>query len=1063
MNREQATDRFVGENLAALSDPRATRLVVKRLRQGFQERTQAPAGERFTGYDVAEDLAKRIARNKRSSPEEEVVSLLTSLPHVREELGEPEIRAIVAEARIGEGTRLTSSDLSQLGSEKFIGELDREFRHRANAEAEEHLLEERRRLLDTITQLRERKEVLDEAYSKLDSVPADVDLETLIDQEAASSVAEDLTVWWKELGLTSDPFSSNRGLSDIPKSKYDDVVVRTPFVQSYVDRIERQPDSFFGKTIVVLGEFGSGKTTLFQLVGAKAATRGLLPILMSLHPDVSVSRLTNQLIGQLHEALVQTYPHLADHGISGPTEVPDEIGRAIQSLSEAARRASTTRGFLLFVDGLHKTEAYLKQSIEFLSQLQTLQERFELRGLKVGILVAGSGRWETELTANPALSGSFYKLDTIPALAEDQAVEAVIRRIRSFSSPTGTPPTIIREPLRSAYRILADRLLRSPTFRDYLDHVRDRFIARDYLTVGVSIRLHAETVKAARALIDSDPLAQTYRNLTNPSLYGPLVREGIRKVLPELCARKGIPVTDPIVDRFEGSFVALRRQGWVVSLLDKGSRRPTLHLTEPVVRFLRKAQEPPSRIMAIQALEAIFTELKDVTPGETKSIYGPIIQQMETMAATWRAGLPDTADLVERCIHQVKEIDRKCNSISVSGQIDVSDEARNSILLLVRGILLILKQSGVKDSAPGDIFRSVWCAPENVDAILRPTVASTVFDSAKPESWGLLHGHAQALSDLCELLSALVRGEDTCRLAGRKLALQELTRLHEARMAFLAHRYEETAGIVSELAEAKIRESLFTALRCVAGERALTLLPADIRTKVKEQHRGHPRAQRAPDYNFLLEVSRSELPKILLSSEVVRSVLGDLVKDIELPRFRSDIELLFSLGDRVAHHDRPSYFREKSTEIRDALACCPRLCSLMNELISRLIVGPTFSMRKVNGDVEFAFGLSRDGTASHRVSLAEVDSAVVALLDRLESGELFIPPVESALAQLQATPEIGIAAIRGCASQDLVDVEVLTNWFGYEVGLTGKGEARLAAVRKSRTTTVGPGQTGSLA
>jgi hypothetical protein len=1045
MNREQALSRFIKENTPELTDVHASKEIVKHLRQEFFQRNNLSSSERFSGREVAEHVCHIVTKARRGDTEDAVVQLLIQVPHVSEELGMERISELVRLDRLGAATRLTTDDLSRIGKEDFLEGLEHEFRRKAEEEAEQRLTDERKRLAETIDLLNAEHAVLDATRSMLESIPPDANLDLLIEEPPSSQAGGNAPIWWRELGLESDPFSSNRGLTGIPSAKYDDVVVKTSFFQSHIDALETTPESLFGKTVVTLGEFGSGKTTLFQVLGSKAVTKGILPIVTSLHPDVSVARLTSQLVGQMQESLLQSFPSLI-YSYSGPeTEAADDIGKALHSLAEAARRAPATKGFLLFVDGLHKTEMYLKQSLEFLSQLQTLQERFELRGLKLGVFVAGSTRWETELKANPALSGSFYSIEVIPPVSEDQAVEAVIRRVRSFTPPGSSPPTIIRAPLRVAYQVLVQRLLRPPTFRDYLDHVRDRFVAREYSNLGVSLQLHVETVRLVKGLIEKTSLAENYRYLLDPTKHSPRLKEGLKRVLPEVCARKGIREDDPFFKRYVGVFFLLKRISWIAQRSDPNDRKPVWHLSEEVVGFLQRVQE--QKVLPTDALEALFTDAQELTPRETESIYGPLVRQMEMMLATWRAGLPEIASLIERSLSKVKSIDVQCRNPHFSQTVDISEDIRRSIEALVESINLVALGAPTSPALPMAVFGSLWCCPENYDGIAQMIGRRSVLDSTKPDSLGFLLTHAQVMSDLCELVTALVRGEGVCRLAGRKLTPAESDRLHEARTAFLNQRYQATVEQLCDVVEGKLRDVLFLSLRCLKGDKAALALPTDIRKRFTEAPRGHPRAKRGWDYNFLYDLNRSEYSKVLFSGEVKNALLVDLASADEMVTLEDNTRLLFSLGDREAHRDRPSYFRDHATEIGTVLQAAPRLCDLMNLLSNSLVVGAGFEVTQKDGSAEFRWQGSSGHSGSLLVDAVTIQNTVEAILGRLEADSFSFPPFEPPLLGIHAQPEVGLSVIRGAARNGLLEIESLHSGFGFRVSMTEKGKLRLESIR----------------
>jgi hypothetical protein len=527
--------------------------------------------------------------------------------------------------------------------------------------------------------------------------------------------------------------------------------------------------------------------------------------------------------------------------------------------------------------------------------------------------------------------------------------------------------------------------------------------------------------------------------------------EGLRKVLPELCVRKGIKDSDPFVEKYKGAFVLLMRHGWIDKRLGPSDGKLVWHLSEPVVEFLQMAQSPPFKILPSEALEAMFTEVRALAPGEAESIYGPILRRMEGMIATWRAGLPEVVDLVERSSQKVRAIDVKCRLEGNVSSADVSHETRTSVTLLVQAITSVVLGPNFSPSNVLETFKDLWCAPENFDSIVDVSQRATSFDPSKPENYGLFLRHAQALSDLCELLTAVIRGEAVCRLAGRKLTAAESERMHTARMAFLSQQYQSAVEKIGELVEGKIRDVGFTAMRALWGERAQTVLPVDVRDHLKEPRRGHPRAKRPSDRNFLFDVSRSEYSKIIFNREVRRALFEGLVSGEESDELKNQMELLFSLADRDAHIDHPTYFREHATEIGTALQVCPRMCDLFNQLATRLVEGNDFKIERKADCIEFRFTQSQPLASSHRLSGPEIETLVKAALDRLEGGDFFIPPFEAPLLSIHNNPETALGILRACKEQDLVSINPLPAMFGYRASMTEKGRERLTRLRSGGT------------
>lgn len=1056
MDRDEALAKFVRDHYKELTDTKATKQAVKLLRQRFFEQNKLAAGSRFSNYDVAIKVARDVSRVKKDLTEEEIRSLLRSIPMMAEELENDDMELLITKEKLGSGSSLTPSDLKKLREDEYLATLEAQFRAKAEAEAETRLERERLELERMRSTVLQQQLSLAAFQSALDSIAPTTDLEKLVEKEETPQPDRPFVIWWKELGLDGDPFASNQGLLGIPEGKYDEVVVPTPFIKSYLERLSQAPEQLLGKTIIILGEFGSGKTTLLQLIAHRAATFGLLPVVAFLNPQGTLSKITGQFVSQVTEGVGRASAQRLDELAATPLHAMDEIGFCIKVM-EGAARSATSKGFLICVDGLHKPETYLKQSLEFLQQLQSFQERSSHAKIPCGILVAGSPAWEIEILSNPSLSGSFYGMEKVPPLAEESAVESVVRRIHSFV-PSGKPrPTIVKAPLRRAFAVLSKRLLRPPTFRDYLDHVRNRFIARDYASVGISLALHTETIEAVQREVANSPLGISYSRLADPKQHTSHFRRALKLILPEMYVRKGIPESDPLFQVNKGAFFLLRNEGFIVPRANAANRELVWHLSQKVVELLQKSFEE-HKIPPEDALEAMFSDRIVSLPQEAETIYGHIRKQLEIMIASWRSGWPEVTGLLEKADTRIRQVEKASENIDGLISPETLESLKMSLQSMMRAVAFVV---GDPQAMTGEIsrrFGDLWCAPENVDAWVELLQRTEVLPRNPSECFGILHLHAQAVSDLSVLLANLVRGEGVTRLANRLLTTAELSRLHEARTMFLAQRYAGSVDALCGLVEAKIRDVVFPSIRCGLGPKAVSLLPEDIRQKIALT-KGHPRAKRLPDPNFLYNISRSEYTKVMFQRELHKLIFGVLLESKIAVEVKDSLELLFSLGDREAHRDKPTYFREHSTEIVDCLKMVPRVCELLNRVADRLLAGPEFQLRTVDDNtLIYSFGPKANLFENQQMDANVVEGIVFEILQGLESGPLVLPPLEIWIETLHCEPEQAIAILRGCVENQLVQVERPTDGFSLWYSINGKGTNKLLSLRRrySSMETQGP-------
>lgn len=1046
MNKEEAINRFIKENLKELTDSKATKQLVKILRQSYFTKHNLLSASHFSNWEVANKLAQQIATLRKSQNQNEVVETIFSIPFVKDELSEKEIEEIVSMKRLGLESTLKPEDLRKIREEDYLTSVEEELRKKAEADTAAKFAKEKEELKKLNDELEQKKLALDNLKSELDSIPPSANLDSLIQDENQIQADHPVTIWWKEMGLESDPFSSNQGLSGIPESKYENVVVQTPFIKPYIDKLTVSPKELFGKTIVFLGEYGSGKTTVIQMVAYKASRIGIFPVMIFMNPQSP--NLTAQFIAQISES-VKKASHNELQEEQFPARSVDDIGYGIKIMETALKVKNPPKGFLICVDGLHKPEIYLKQSLGFLQQLQGFQERLSSANIPCGIFVTGSLSWETELVSNPSLSGSFYSVEKLPVLAENYAVEAVIRRINSFVPPGGSLPTIVRSPLRYAFQTLSKRLLRPPTFRDYLDHVRDRFVARDYANVGIKLSLHMETIETVQREILKTNLKESYERLTDPNQHTKRFRFAIRIILPQVLIQKGITESDRLFRENRGAFKILQNEGFIVYMYNAERDVLAWHLSSPIVDFLTRLYRD-FKIPTEDALEAMFSERIAQFTTEAETPYVHIRNNLRDMVASWRPGWPEVANLLDKVDKQIELIEKSTEASNGQLTTETLDNFSVSLQNLMRAVAYVLGDSKALNGEIVNKFVDLWCAPENVDVWINLVKRNISPPTNPSQVFGMFHTHSQAVSDILALLTELVRGEGVTRLSNRQITSTEALKLHTARTRYLSQQYAESVDAVREVVEIKVRDIVFTTSRCAFGDEVISHLPEDIQKQVS-LIRGHPRAKRNPDINFLYNISRSEYSKIIFQKDFVKILFKDRLNSTELKNLKDRIELIFSLADRDAHKDRPSFFREHATEIHDCLEAAPRICEILNSTISDILEGDEFYLRKsTNSTVTFGFGDKKWGFKEFEIGGVEIGRLVPALLQSLEGGYLIFPPLEEITNLIEGTIESEIAIMRQSVVQGFINVQKDTQPLCYKMSLSQKGKEKLTSLRNAK-------------
>ena len=161
--------------------------------------------------------------------------------------------------------KLNDTELTKSKGELDLGLIDK-LDHKTRIE------EPREEFKDTTQEVDQKKDIAPqiednrneaEATPESDkSLPNQVDIPERVPLQEIRGTQRRHEPWWKTLALSSDPFPVS-GLGNIKDSLYDRIIVMTKIYEEYDYYINNVPDELF-KNIVLYGEYGSGKTTLFQ-------------------------------------------------------------------------------------------------------------------------------------------------------------------------------------------------------------------------------------------------------------------------------------------------------------------------------------------------------------------------------------------------------------------------------------------------------------------------------------------------------------------------------------------------------------------------------------------------------------------------------------------------------------------------------------------------------------------------------------------------------------------------------------------------------------------------------
>ncbi len=260
------------------------------------------------------------------------------------------------------------------------------------------------------------------------------DLSSNFDETIQKYYLTDDPDWFIQIGLKEDPFPSQDGLYLISKNDYEDVVLKTEIYNKYIESLEQNPKWILNKSIVIYGDFGCGKTTFFDYLDYKLLLKNIQPIRIILNALPSLTSLHQKFNESLFYELSS---YLSKYSKDPRGEINEISQFSILLLFNKIQTERELRGFVIFLDGLHKSQDQKNTALEFLIELQNILEFYRRKGIALTILIAGSLEWREKIDNSKIFSGSIFTLDKMDSLNVTQSYEMLKRRFTVFSEIKG--------------------------------------------------------------------------------------------------------------------------------------------------------------------------------------------------------------------------------------------------------------------------------------------------------------------------------------------------------------------------------------------------------------------------------------------------------------------------------------------------------------------------------------------------------------------------------------------------------------------------------------------------
>ena len=1013
MDKAEWMRKFIKENIQLLTSGEATTQVVKLKIQEFRRVHELLSSQSFYIRDITFEVAKYILQGKNFT-KESFEAEVKKIPFMKEKLTSDKLENVFLTYSNPSAESIISEDeLKEIGKVNKITLLEDRIRQRLTEELQEKNSQEIAHLEEMRKEIESQFSAKQKFYSELDKIPQDLDLDRIpiIKKHDEEELNYDFnSEWWEDVGLTDNPFPNFKGIKYFAKDKYSNVVVETQFIKDYLSYIENSAKSLIGRSTLIAGEYGSGKSTMFQYMASIAVRSKILPIEVSLNPGRGVYDLTSSMLEQLLDVASRTI-QARDGFDPRSTDSSNDPLVSVANLLDMIAQNKSTESFLIFVDGTYKGLKDNSLALRFLQQLQTVQEHFDNRGIKSGFLIAGPLPWLNDLERTPSLSGSLDRIQKLPAVSEDDAITAVVKRIELFSKETDSEGIKIDESgLRQLYRVLKKRLTTEITFRDYFKELEKKLRARKFGGIGIDVSLHIETVALVHDKFSKSLLGKEFQAIWKELYKRPELKYSCQRAMNG-CYGKGLSESDSIFQENDIAMSRLRKYGFIAprsnSGIDSIRWYPSSEFLYVTSEICKSASLSPRRV-----IRAIFEEQEYVRQAEALSLYSGILFLLDERASGWLDSYPDISKKLKECRLLLLTI--SSNTKSEDRHKLSWKELSNSVKILVE-LINERTYSHPDSTQPWKMFSESWVAPENVQTILKYSVEKYLPNGDTP-FYGLLQEHSQIISDLLAILTELIAGEGISRLKDRVLSFDQLTRIHDLRNLFNSLKYKEVAKGCGELLEDAIRENLFYALRVLYGDESIGRLPNDLKKKIEEaSSRGHPRLQGLKYGNFLYALSRSEYGKILFNEDNFNLLFKDLLnRDEQKEKTKDSVALLFSLYDKVQHNAPPDFYSGKISEIGETLRFLPRFLEILHKANENLINKADTCLKFDSEQKSFTFKYMGNGHPENPISIKDLSNLeaskyICSVIENQENHPSAMVSLASICDNQNIPPEISIA------------------------------------------------------
>jgi len=639
--------------------------------------------------------------------------------------------------------------------------------------------------------------------NQYESYPSVLDYTEFQIPEESESIEEimekiEYVSWWKKLNLTSNPFRVLQGLSTVDKSLFEQILFKTFIFKKYEAIMNDSIEDLF-QTIVVLGQFGSGKTTFLDYIVYKSYEEKLFPIYIQLGGEFDFRELYYNFKNQLLDHLSRRYSQLngkefSTIGLSTDDQIIFEL---LRSLSK-----NYYQGFLIIVDDLHKGE--LENAMRFMSNLQIFISQFNRRisNVNLGIFISGDVAWEKILN-EPKYSGSFSKIEHIPRLEKKDAQIAINRRLKAYSKNIENPRQISYDFIERVYDEI-EYEGKHVTFRTLIRNILNEFDSGNFKILSIDpFNIPKEILENINQIYRKDVYVNSIlRSFENNSKLNDTQRYHCLELLLNTYLSRGLPETN-ITNDMKPYLQQLERS----SLIIKYKRNDELiwNISPKIYQINKKIIVKYKLSLEDYILKIYFSDLEIeevdniIVVPELKSISDLIFNINN--------------DTIKDLLLHAKEMHNELITMDAKDLYKddpntIIEKCTESLAYMTKAYFLYENQNIKLDNSDLDIidlWKNYWWVPESIQQYKGSLNVEK--SELKRELPHILNLYRISFPEISDFFLNEYENNNKIRISLEYLNNDEIRLLHECRTLWVNTNYYQIANLLSSHIEKKLRNS----------------------------------------------------------------------------------------------------------------------------------------------------------------------------------------------------------------------------------------------------------------